>query len=947
MRFEVLGPLRAWCGTRSVELGPLQRQVVLAVLLLHANRVVERDRIITGIWGSAAPTYAVNLLQKHVSALRRALDPTRPERGPSGVLAWTGGGYRLTVLTGGLDLLDFERELAAARAARAVGDTPAVAAALHAALRHWQGPYCAGLTSPALDAEREALHERRLAALEERVEVDLGLGRHLAVVGELRQLVADHPFRERLWGMLMLALYRSGRQAEAILAFHDARRHTLDGLDVEPGADLQRLHRQILAADPELLRGVCEPSRAATTVAPAVGLRLPVPAQLPHPVPGFVGRQAELGRLDALLAEVSGATTGASPVAVIAGMAGVGKTALAVHWAHRVRGRFPDGQLYANLRGYDQFGAVKDPAAVLQTLLHGLAVPPELVPAGLDARSAMFRTLLSTRRLLILLDNARDAEQVRPLLPGPSGCLVLVTSRNRLTGLVATDAVTPVNLDLMTAVESRQLLVRRLGAGRLDTEPSATDELIRQCAGLPLALSIVAARAANQTRFPLSALVDRLGTVRDGLDAFHVQEREVDVRAVFSHSYQVLDPATAGMFRLVGLHPGPELTVPVAASMVGVPQAHADRLVSALANSSLISEQAPGRYVLHDLLRAYAVELAGIEESGSTRRAAVRRLLDHLVLSAYGADRLLSPSREPISPVPAAAGVRPERMADRQAALTWFAEEQAVLFASVELAANHRFDTHVWQLAWSMTTYLDRRGRWHDSAAVQTLALAAAHRLGDERTLALAYRGLGRADIRLQRPDAQEHLAAALGLFTSIGDRRGQARTQLNFAWLCERQGRHQDALPHVLQAVDLFWRCDDRIGVADALNALGWFHAKLGGDRAALACCAEALALAQGTGDEDGEAHVWDSLGYIRDLCGQPREAIDCYQNAVRLWRELGDRHFEADALHRLGDVHHAVAEPGAARSAWTRALAILDDFRHPDAGQVRRKLGEIREAA
>ncbi|MFG2064550.1 BTAD domain-containing putative transcriptional regulator [Micromonospora sp. NPDC048871] len=941
MRFEVLGPLRVWCDERRLDLGPVQRQVVLAVLLLHADKVVERDRLITGIWGSTPPAYAVNLLQKHISALRRVLDPTPQKRGPSTFLTWTGSGYRLAVAPGGLDLVDFEREVAAARTARDSGDTSAAATALHSALRRWRGPFCAGLTSPALDAERTLLDERRLAALEERIELDLNLGRHLAVVGELRQLVADHPYRERLWCLLMVALYRSGRQAEAIMTFHDVRRHTLDGLGVEPGADLHRLHQQILAADPTLV--IHEPGPSVGTAAPLTGLRLPVPAQLPHPVPGFVGRQADLARLDGLLSQGCETATRTSPVAVIAGMAGVGKTALAVHWAHRVRGRFPDGQLYVNLRGYDQFGAVAEPAAVLQTLLHGLGVPPEQVPAGLDARSAMFRTLLSTRRLLILLDNARDAEQVRQLLPGSCGCLVLVTSRNRMTGLMATDAATLIDLDLMTAEESRKLLVGRLGTGRLSAEPTATDQLIQQCAGLPLALSIAAARAANQTRFPLSALVARLDTARDGLDAFSVQERQVDVRAVFSHSYQVLDPATAGMFRLLGLHPGPEVTVPAAASLVGVPRAHADRLIATLVNSSLISEQAPGRHVLHDLLRAYAVELTHRHEGEAARRAAVRRLLDHLVLSAHGADRLLSPSREPITPVPATAGVSPERMTDRQAALRWFTEEQTVLLAALELAAGQGFDTHVWQLAWAMTTYLDRRGRWHDSAAIQTRALAAARRLGDERALALAHRGLGRAAVRLQRPDARSHLTAALTLFTRVGDRQGQARTRLNFAWLCEQQGRHQEALPHVRQAVALFQRCDDRIGLADALNALGWFHAKLGGYRAALTYCAEALALARETGDEDGEAHIRDSLGYIHQLGDQPRQALANYRDAVRLWRELGDRHYEAEALHQLGDLHHAVAEPAAARAAWTAALTIFDEFHHPDAAQVRGKLGKL----
>src|SRR5215469_15422927 len=433
-RFEVLGPLRCWRGHVAIDLGPVQQQVVLAVLLLQQNRAIGRQQLINAVWGDAEPRSAENLVHRHISGLRRVLELSRYPLAESGQLAWTNAGYVLAVPTGGLDLDSFDREVDTARKARAVGDLVSAAEVLRSALGLWRGPLCDGLASPFLDAQRDRLEERRISIIEECIELDLATGDREDLVSELRQLVTEHPFRERMHGLLMLALYRSGRRADALSAFQDARSLLRDELGVEPAAALQRLHQQILSADPELGSTAYQqmPSGGSSpTPSP-----LPAPAQLPHSVTGFSGRQAEMEWLNGHLPDESDATGRTVAITALAGTAGVGKTALAVHWAHQIRDRFPDGQLYVNLRGFDPAGPAMEPTAAIRALLDALAVPPDRIPVDLDEQAALYRTMLSGRRVLILLDNARDAAQVRPLLPGTPTSLVVVTSRNQLLSLV-------------------------------------------------------------------------------------------------------------------------------------------------------------------------------------------------------------------------------------------------------------------------------------------------------------------------------------------------------------------------------------------------------------------------------------------------------------------------------------------------------------------------------
>jgi DNA-binding SARP family transcriptional activator len=952
VRFDVLGPLRAERAGTGLNLGSVQQQVVLAVLLLHANRSVGRQQLIDAVWGADAPAYAVNLVQKHVSALRRVLEPGRSDRQPSR-LAWTQSGYRLSVYDGALDLHAFEAELDRARSARARGDLATTGAALRAALGLWRGPLCDGLESPLLDAERDRLAERHIAVMEERLEVDIAQSRHGEVVGELRQLVVRFPLREHLHGLLMLALYRSGRQADALEVFQQARRHLRDELGIEPGAGLRGLHQQILAADPALDPDQGFASlvpRADTTAEPAPAHRydIPVPSQLPHGLADFAGRGAELARLHELLGTDDADGSG-QPVLITAihGTAGVGKTSLAVHWAHQIRHRFPDGQLYVNLRGFDPSGSVMEPAEAIRGFLDAFAVPPQRIPVDLAAQSALYRTVLTGKRVLVVLDNARDAEQVRPLLPGSPGCLAVVTSRNRLTSLVATEGAHPVPVGLLTDAEARQLLRSRVGRARITAEPAAVEEIVARCARLPLALAIVAARAATNPHFPLVVLADQLRRTRGRLDGFDGEDQNSDVRAVFSWSYQSLGDPVARLFRLLGLHPGTHLTTAVAASLAAVSRREVNTALGELARANLIEERSPGRFAFHDLLRAYARELAHDVETDGDRRAATRRMLDHYLHTAHAADRLLSPHRDALTVEPPAPGVTVEELSDHGQALTWFTTEHAVLLAAVEVAAVQKFDDHAWQMPWTLTTYFDRQGHWNDQVLVQRTAVEAARRTATPADQAHAHSCLARAYSQLRRnADAHAHLQQALALYADADDHAGQGHTLLAIAHALYWQNRNAEALSHAQRALALFRDSDHRAGQAAALNAVGWFRSLLDDHENALACCEEALALHRELGDTYGEAAALDSLGYAHHQLHHHDRAVACYQQALDRFRALGDRFNEAGTLGRLGDALHARNDVPAACAVWRSAEAILDALHHPDADRIRRRISDSTES-
>lgn len=943
LRFGVLGPLRAWQGESVVDLGPVQQRVVLAVLLLQAGHPIGRPQLISAIWGDAPPAHAVNLVQRHVSGLRRALGLGRSGAGSPCRLAWVDAGYVLSVPSGTVDLEIFESELGQARAARAAGNLRETAAALHSALAIWRGPLCDGLSSPFLDAQRDRLAESRTSLTEDRLELDLQLGGHGDLIAELRGLVTEHPLRERLRGLLMLALYRAGRQADALAAFRDARRCLNDELGVEPAAGLQELHQRILAADPQLAPPV--PAQAVLTGGAGVAHPALAPAQLPHSIPDFTDRDAEIAALNALLPGHGPGGDGPVVIATIAGTAGVGKSALAVHWGHLVRGHFPDGQLYADLRGFDPAGPAMEPAVAVRAFLDAFAVAPDRIPVDLDAQGALYRSILAGRRVLIILDNARDGSQVRPLLPGTPGCFVVVTSRSQLIDLAAADGAHSVPLDLLPPEEARRLITRRLGPDQVAAERGAVDQIIGACVGLPLALSVVISRAAANRRLPLAGLAEELRATHGGLDALDAGDTRTDVRAVFSWSYQALSRPAAHLFRLLGLHTGPDIGAPAAASLAGERTSRTRARLAELTRASLLTERSYGRFVIHDLLHAYAGELAAAHDPAPDRRAAIHRLLDHYLYTACRADELLHPHREDAIALAPAVGVNPQQLSSHGEAMAWLETEYQVLLAALRQAAAEGFDVHAWQLAWALGSFFDRRALWHDAAAYQRAALEAAVRLGDPHGQAASHGCLAYAYIRLNRlEDARAHLVAALRLYEQLGDNTGQAHAHRSLAWVFDGLGGYQVALAHVQRAFELFRAGGLRTGQAKALNGVGWFSVQLGDPAEGLTHCQRALALQRTIEDQLGQADTLDSIAVAYHRLGRYPEAAAHYREALDLYRDFGNRSDEAQTWVSLGDTYLAAGDSGSAGTAWGNALAIFDELGHPDAAKIGARFEALR---
>jgi tetratricopeptide (TPR) repeat protein len=697
--------------------------------------------------------------------------------------------------------------------------------------------------------------------------------------------------------------------------------------------DLAFLVERITEADPKLAKVAARRQSAAGRM----------PQQLPAAVAHFAGRAGELATLTGLLRGRAD-TGGTVVISAIGGTAGVGKTALAVHWAHQAADRFPDGQLYVNLRGFDPSGSVMDPAEAVRRFLDALQVPPERIPVDLDAQAALYRSQLAGKRVLVVLDNARDTAQVRPLLPGAPGCLVLVTSRNQLTGLIAADGAHPITLDLLTDDEARQLLVQRLDADRVAADPAAVEEIITRCAHLPLALALVAARAAVRPHGGLRALARELRDTQHRWQTLTGDDPTTDVQTVFSWSYQALTPDAAQLFRLLGLHPGPDVSAPAAASLAGLTASTVRPVLAILTQASLLVEHTVGRYSLHDLLRAYATDLACRIDTDEQRLTATHRVLDHYLHTAHTANRLLLPTRDPITLTTPQPGITLEPPADEQQALDWFTAERPVLLAAVDQAAATGFDAHTWQLTWTLRTFLDRRGHWHDLAATGHAAVTATERLADPsaqtralHTLAHAYTRLGRFD------DAHTQLNHALDLATRTGNQTGQAHMHHTLAFLSEQQGNYAQALDHAQQALDLHQTTGHQLGRVNALSTIGWLHALLGNHHQALAACQQALTVHQELGNRDGQAATWDSIGYAHHHLGQHAEALTSYHYALALFRDLDDRYYEADTLTHIGDTHHAAGDPQAARETWQQALTILDELNHPDADTVRTKLATL----
>ena len=935
MQFGVLGPLQVIAGHSGEPdaVSAARLRALLAVLLWRANQPVPVDELAELVWDGAPPRGVAGATRALVMRLRRALDKRAAAR-----IVTRAPGYVIEVSGDELDASRFEALTREAGAAVRADRRAQAARAAAEALGLWRGMPLVDIPSQLLrDRWVPHLEQLQVQALDWRIEGDLDEGRHHQLIPELRDLTARHPLREHFHGQLMLALYRCGRQAEALAAYQRTRQVLAGELGVEPGPELRELHQRILTSDPAL--AVAEPARPATAESQRV-----TPRELPPAVPGFTGRSAELRALTGLL-DRSGTQGGeAIVISAIGGTAGVGKTALALQWAHQVAPKFADGQLYVNLRGFGPSGTPVASGEAIRGFLDALGVAPDRVPGSPDAQAGLYRSLVAGQRVLIVLDNAADVDQVRPLLPGSPGCLVLITSRTRLTGLTAREGAHLLSLDVLTEAESRQMLMLRLGGDRAAAEPGAVSEIIGLCARLPLALAIAAARAADRPRFPLAELAAGLRGAHGRLDALDAGDPAASVRAVFSWSIWQLSSAAARMFWLLGLHPGPDISVPAAASLADVPRARVSQHLGELTRAHLLTEHVPGRYAFHDLLRVYAAEQAQATDSESDREAATSRMLGHYLHTARNAALLLRPSRETISLAPPRWGVTPEQPTDHQQAVAWFEAERNVLLAVGALAASAGFDVHAWQIPWAMADFLSWHGYWLEQAAIQRTAVAAATRLGDAAGQAESRRILANSCARLAEYDeARDHLAACLELYQQIGDHAGQARTHQSLSLTNERQGHLDAALRHAGQALSLFRTIGHQAGQARSLTNIGYCHVQLGNYQQARSCCQQALSLWRKIGGRNDEATTLDSLGYAEHHLGHHAQAVSCYSRALAIFRELGDRYYQADTLIHLGDTHQSAGVLQQAQGAWQQALDILDDLRHPDAGRVRAKLQEL----
>jgi len=639
-------------------------------------------------------------------------------------------------------------------------------------------------------------------------------------------------------------------------------------------------------------------------------------------------------------------------------MAGVGKTALALHWARRVADRFPDGQLYVNLRGYDAGAAVNADEAI-GWFLAALGVPAAQIPADAAARAGLYRSVLAGRRVLIVLDNARDPSQVRPLLPGSPGCLVLVTSRSGMAGLVASDGARPVRLGPLDAKHAAGLLAGRLGPERIAAEPDAVSEMSRLCGGLPLALAILAAQAAAAPGLPLEVLATQLASARQAeaakagppapdqsagpLDVLETGDAATSLRELLAWSVQQLSGPAAAMFALLGVHCGPDITVPAAASLSGVPGADARRVLAELANASLAAEHRPGRYLMHDLVRSYAAERAHQVLGGTLIRAAISRSLDHYfhTLTAAPANNYAHPFQNPV----AAPGVVAELLPGKDDLLNWMVAEQEVLLSAITQAAAVGLDTYAWQIFVSMTILFRVRGQWADWSSAGQIALAAALRTGDLVGLGWTQSCVGESFLhRRALDDALSHLDEALGYFQQAGDVAGQADTHFSISQAHEMQRDAHKGLGHAEQAVALFREIGDRNGEAFALASLGSHYAYLGNHELASDCCWKSINLHRKNGDEYGEFDAWDSLGHVHHAAGDYRSAIDSFTAALRLATDPGTFWRRGRVLTLLGDAYMAVGDLVAANESWQQALEILEDKQHVDAAAVRARLQSSR---
>ncbi|MEU8973903.1 BTAD domain-containing putative transcriptional regulator [Streptomyces monashensis] len=907
LRFGVLGPVRAWRGTEPLNTGSPQQRALLAALLLREGRTATAAELIDALWGAEPPSQALAALRTYASRLRKVLDP--------GVLASESGGYAVRGLReGALDLAQAQELAAQADKARTAGDLHRARDLLNDALGHWDGEPLAGVPGPYAETQRVRLEEWRLGLLESRLDMDLEQGCHAEAVSELTALTAAHPLRERLRELLMLALYRSGRQAEALAVYADTRRLLSEELGVDPRAGLSELQQRILQADPAL----AEPS-SPSAEPPAGAVR---PAQLPASVPDFTGRESFVAELSEVLASASESADAGNrvmAVSALAGIGGVGKTTLAVHVAHRARTAFPDGQLYVDLQGAGPRPA--EPETVLGSFLRALGTADSAIPDSMEERAALYRSVLDGRRVLVLLDNAKDAAQVRPLLPGTEGCAALVTSRVRMVDLAGAHLV---DLDVMSPEEALALFTKIVGEERVAAEREAALDVVAACGFLPLAIRIAASRLAARRTWTVSVLAAKLADERRRLD--ELQAGDLAVKATFELGYGQLEPAQARAFRLLGLADGPDISLAAAAAVLDLPAEDTEDLLESLVDTSLLESAAPGRYRFHDLVRLYARACAERDEQPpSEREAAMSRLLDFYLATAAQVyamerpgDRLVDHLERTEYP-----GLRFE---ERKRAQDWLYAEATCLLACVRQSADGSALRRAIDLLWAS---VDLAESGANSKEYETAAIAlrtAAQAVGDVRADGRASVVLGNAQLFSGVFDqAHREAREAFQLAEAAEDALPSCWAANVLGSTAFYQNRHEDAEGYFSQAIEKFRGCGDLAGTAAALCNLSRLHLATNRADTAVVLARQGTDIYQELGHTLRGANGRYAYGMALAKTGQHSSAADQLKEALGVFRDSRQRLWEGMTLCRLAEVDLDARKPGQAASNAEMALTVL----------------------